>query len=223
MDILAHALWTAAAAIPLRQRLRRPIHLGWVVFWGIFPDIFSFAIARMVRIWWYATGVNASLLPNAKSAQHFQFVWQLYCASHSLVTFAATFGIVWVVARCPVLEMLGWCLHILTDTLPIKGSSPCIFYGLSLRTVSPVFAGRAIGSWRRTTEHCSCCIGGCGAAAWRDTKRVSRDNRHSSSRGWWSLTFQAWRGFFSSTRRNPSSLLIPALSVAYVDHPGTFR
>lgn len=115
MDILAHALWTAAAAIPLRQRLRRPIHLGWVVFWGIFPDIISFAIPAVVRVWWYATGVNASLLPDAKSAQHFQFVWELYYASHSLVTFAATFGIVWVVARRPVLEMLGWCLHILTD------------------------------------------------------------------------------------------------------------
>jgi hypothetical protein len=28
---------------------------------------------------------------------------------------------------------------------------------------------------------------------------------------------------FRSTPENPCSLLIPALSVAYVDHPGTFQ
>ena len=115
MDILAHALWTAAAAIPVRQKLRRPIHLGWAVFWGIFPDVFSFAIPAVIRIWWYATGVTAHLLPDAKSGQHFQFVWQLYYGSHSLVTFAVTFGIVWALARRLVLELLGWGLHILID------------------------------------------------------------------------------------------------------------
>ena len=115
MDIFAHALWTAAGAVPLRRRVRRPIHLGWAVFWGVFPDVFSFAIPAVVRIWWYATGVTSSLRPDAKSGQHFQFVWQLYYGSHSLVVFAAVFGIVWVVARRPVLELLGWGLHILID------------------------------------------------------------------------------------------------------------
>jgi hypothetical protein len=82
---------------------------------GIFPDVFSFAIPAIVRIWWYATGVTSSLLPTAKSAPHFQFVWQLYDASHSLVTFAAVFALVWIIARRPVLEMSGWALHILID------------------------------------------------------------------------------------------------------------
>jgi len=115
MDILAHALWTAAAAIPLRRRLRRPIRLGWAVFWGIFPDLFSFAVPAAVRIWWYATGVTSSLLPDAKSAPRFQFVWQLYYFSHSLIIFATVFGIVWLLAKRPVVELLGWGLHILID------------------------------------------------------------------------------------------------------------
>jgi hypothetical protein len=115
MDVLAHALWTAPAAIAARQRFRHPIHLRWAVFWGVFPDLFSFAVPAVIRIWWYATGVAASLLPDAKSAQRLQFVWRLYYGSHSLVMFAVVFGVVWVLARRPVLELLGWGLHILID------------------------------------------------------------------------------------------------------------
>jgi hypothetical protein len=115
MDILAHALWTTPATIAARRKLRRPIHLGWAVFWGLFPDIFSFLIPAVIRIWWYLTGVTPSLRPDAASARHLQFVWQLYYASHSLVIFAAVFGIGWVIAKRPVLELLGWGLHILID------------------------------------------------------------------------------------------------------------
>lgn len=115
MDIFAHALWTTAAAVGTRQRIRRPIHLGWAAFWGVFPDLFSFAIPVVIKIWWYATGVTASLLPDANSARRLRFVWQLYYCSHSLIVFAAVFGIVWVLAKRPVLEMLGWGLHILID------------------------------------------------------------------------------------------------------------
>ncbi len=41
--------------------------------------------------------------------------WQLYQISHSLFVFSAVFGIVWLIRRRPVLEMLGWPLHILID------------------------------------------------------------------------------------------------------------
>ncbi|HUA14958.1 MAG TPA: hypothetical protein VMG31_06650 [Verrucomicrobiae bacterium] len=115
MDILAHALWTAGAAVPLRRRLRRPLSLGWAVFWGVFPDVFSFAIPALVRIWWYVSGTTSSLLPGPQGPQHFRFVWTLYYASHSLVVFAPAFGIVWFLARRPILEMLAWGLHILID------------------------------------------------------------------------------------------------------------
>jgi hypothetical protein len=75
----------------------------------------------VVRIWWYVTGTTHSLLPDAHSAPRFQFVWQLYHCSHSLLVFAAVFGLVWAILGRPVLEMVGWALHILIDVLTHKG------------------------------------------------------------------------------------------------------
>lgn len=115
MDILAHALWTAGAALPIRRRLHRPISVGWAIFWGVFPDVFSFAIPALVRIFWYLRGTTSSLLPDAKGPQHFQFVWTLYYASHSLLIFALVFGVASLLARRPIMEMLAWALHILID------------------------------------------------------------------------------------------------------------
>jgi len=115
MDIVAHALWTTAAATTARRRMGRPLHLGWAVFWGVFPDVFSFAIPATLRIWWYVSGASQSLMPDAHTTHHFQFVWRLYDCSHSLLVFAATFGFVWLLFGRPVLELFGWGLHILID------------------------------------------------------------------------------------------------------------
>lgn len=137
MDILAHTLWTAGAALPLRRRFRIPLSLGWAVFWGVFPDIFSFAIPAAVRIWWYLSGTTASLLPDPKGTQHFRFVWPLYYASHSLLVFGTAFGIAWLFARRPIFEMMAWCLHILIDIATHQGIFalhflwPLSSYGLS--------------------------------------------------------------------------------------------
>ena len=121
MDIFAHALWTTAAAVPARQKLRRPISLPWAAFWGVFPDLFSFTIPAILRIWWLATGVTHSLRPDPESAKRLQFAWQLYHSSHSLITFASVFVIVWLVKGRPILEMLGWLLHILLDIATHEG------------------------------------------------------------------------------------------------------
>lgn len=152
MDILGHALWTTAAAAGARRRLGCQVHLGWAAFWGIFPDVFSFAIPAIVRIWWYATGTTHSLMPQANSAQHFQFVWQLYHCSHSLVVFAVVFGVVWGLAGRPVLELLGWPLHILIDIPTHRGIFaihflwPLSSYGVQgIRWESPWFMGMNYG------------------------------------------------------------------------------
>ena len=103
MDIIAHALWTTAAAATGRRKLHRRIHLGWAAFWGIFPDLFSFAIPAVVRIWWYATGTTRSLLPDAHGPKHFQFVWQLYHFSQLVLVF----GWMWVRTRRADLVVLA--------------------------------------------------------------------------------------------------------------------
>jgi hypothetical protein len=64
---------------------------------------------------------NLDTPSHAWSNRRLHFVWQLYHCSHSLVTFALVFGIVWLVARRPVLEMLGWLLHILIDIATHQG------------------------------------------------------------------------------------------------------
>jgi len=121
MDIFAHALWTAGVPVPLRRRLRRPLSLGWAIFWGVFPDVFSFAVPALVRIWWYLSGTTSHLLPDVNGPQHFQYVWTLYDASHSLVVFGLVFGIAWPLAKRPVLEMLAWGLHTLIDNPSHQG------------------------------------------------------------------------------------------------------
>jgi hypothetical protein len=137
MDIFAHALWTAGAAVPLRRRLRVPLSVPWTVFWGVFPDVFSFVIPAVVRMWWFLSGTTSSLLPGPNGPQHFHFVWTLYYASHSLLVFATAFGLAWLAARRPILEMLAWCLHILIDIPTHQGIFalhflwPLSSYGLS--------------------------------------------------------------------------------------------
>ena len=158
MDILAHALWTAGAAVPLRRRFRHPLSIGWAIFWGVFPDVFSFAIPAVVRIWWYLTGTTSSLLPDPHGPQHFQYAWTLYYASHSLVVFGVGFAIAWLLRRRPMTEMLAWGLHILIDIPTHVGFSRSIFFGHCRPMASPDFAGRTTGSWQLITRHYSCCI-----------------------------------------------------------------
>jgi hypothetical protein len=120
MDIIAHALWTTAAATVVRRKLDRPIHLGWAAFWGVFPDLISFTIPAVLRVWWRLTGASNSLLPEAHGP-HFEWVWGLYNCSHSALIFAVVFATVWLFARRPVLELSGWFFHISIDIFTHRG------------------------------------------------------------------------------------------------------
>ena len=120
MDIFAHVLWTAAAATVVRRKLAQPIHPGWAAFWGVFPDLVSFTVPAVLRVWWWLTGASRSLLPDGRGP-HFDWVWGVYNFSHSAVIFAVFFGAVWLLVRHPVLEMLGWALHISIDMFTHRG------------------------------------------------------------------------------------------------------
>ena len=120
MDIVAHALWTSAAATAARRKLNRNIHLGWTACWGVFPDLVSFTIPAVLRLWWRLTGVSKSLLPDGHGPQ-FEWVWGVYNCFHSALVFGAFFGAAWLLARRPVPEMCGWGLHIVIDTFTHRG------------------------------------------------------------------------------------------------------
>jgi hypothetical protein len=120
LDVIAHALWTTAAGTVARSRLKRRIHLGWLATFGVLPDLAVFAIPAAVRIGRLLTGASKSLLPDG-SGPRFDWIWGLYNFTHSAVIFAVCFGAVWLWARRPVLEMLGWALHIFIDIFTHEG------------------------------------------------------------------------------------------------------
>ena len=120
MDILAHGLWSAAAAKTVNPRLEKPLRLRWFVLWGVFPDLFAFSPRVVAMIWLrFVMGTPPSRLPVGPGPDDGQpFLlrpWDLYQLSHSLVVFAAVFALVWLVRRRPCGVMLAWLLHILMD------------------------------------------------------------------------------------------------------------
>lgn len=120
MDIIAHGLSTAAAAVAARRGAQRQIRVGWVLFFGVFPDLVAFTIPACLRTWWWLTGASPSLLPQA-NGPHFEWVWDVYNCGHSLLVFALFFAVLSLVMRRPVLETLGWLLHILLDVFTHRG------------------------------------------------------------------------------------------------------
>jgi hypothetical protein len=112
MDIFAHGLWTGAAATGANRKFHTNIRPGWAAFWGIFPDLFAFTVPLGLLLWQRAAHLAQA---GPHGVPHLPLAWQLYQISHSLVTFSAVFGIAWMIARRPVLELLGWALHILID------------------------------------------------------------------------------------------------------------
>ncbi len=114
MDIFAHGLWTAAAAQGANKKFGTRIRAGWAAWWGVFPDLFAFTVPVSLALWRRMTGPPEAAVRGGHFP-HLHLASQLYHISHSLVVFSAVFGLVWLLARRPVLELLGWALHILID------------------------------------------------------------------------------------------------------------
>ncbi len=114
MDIVAHGLWAAAAAITARRSIRTSIRVGWTVWWGIFPDVLAFGPSVAAGLWLQVAAGNSGeagghLLP------HVHLGLPLYSAVHSLLVFLLVFGMATILARRVVIGLLGWLLHILID------------------------------------------------------------------------------------------------------------
>ena len=120
LDVLAHALWSTAGGIAARRKLHWRIHLGWLAAWSVLPDLVVFAIPAAIRIGRFLTGASKTLLPD-NSGPRFDWAFGIYNVTHSIVVWALCFGAVWLVARRPVLELLGWALHIAIDIFTHTG------------------------------------------------------------------------------------------------------
>ena len=120
MDVFAHALWSTAGGIAARRKLQWRIHLGWLAVWSVLPDLVVFAIPAAIRIGRYLTGASKTLLPDG-SGPRFDWAFGIYNVTHSAVVWALCFAAVWLLARRPVLELLGWALHIVIDIFTHTG------------------------------------------------------------------------------------------------------
>lgn len=115
MEIVAHSLWAAAAAITAKRTKGIRLHIGWTVWWAGFPDILAFAPSAAAGLWLRLANGPGPGQANGHLLPHVHIGLPLYPAGHSLIVFLLAFGLVSLLARRIVLEMLGWLLHILID------------------------------------------------------------------------------------------------------------
>jgi hypothetical protein len=122
MDILAHTLWTTAAARKAKliaEKKGKPFKLNliWTAFWGIFPDLFAFSIPFVIAFWNIIIGARTIQFFGTKNqvAAGLNLSHDLYQFSHSLIIFVVIFLIVWTIKKRPPWALLGWVFHILID------------------------------------------------------------------------------------------------------------
>ena len=117
MDIFSHGLWSAAvykgASLPPRHKKK----IGWAVFFGVAPDLFSFGLIFISTL--FATGHIFPQFIGEDGVPHPDLVPSLvhimYNLTHSLVVFALVCALVWFLRKKPFWEMGAWGLHILSD------------------------------------------------------------------------------------------------------------
>ena len=125
MDIFSHALW---GALPYRylniKRKREKFNLWVAAFWGIFPDLFAFAIPFAYVLAGILLGkIPLGQFPHPASVEPlsttlnaiFHLTANLYHFSHSLIIFFAVVGLIYWCTRKIYWPMGAWLLHILID------------------------------------------------------------------------------------------------------------
>jgi len=128
MDVFAHGLWSGAIFKAINKKLegrgRKTLNMKWAVFWGIFPDLFAFAIPFVWLAYGLITGgLHSSDIPRPAAVEPavrnhlwaFNLASSLYDIGHSLIVFAVIFLIVRFVLRRAPWELLAWPIHVLID------------------------------------------------------------------------------------------------------------
>lgn len=139
MDTFSHGLWATAAAKAANKTGQKRLRVGWMAFWGVLPDLFSFTPAIIWILWQMVIqGTSFADIPRLErlplevrdSFLIFRLTNTLYHISHSIVIFAAVFLVAWgfrrlryryrqqvptTVQGTPYWEMAGWLIHIVMD------------------------------------------------------------------------------------------------------------
>lgn len=123
MDIFSHGLWAGAGAKAVNLKKQTPLRVWLAMLFGVFPDLFAFAISFVYRNWARIAGGTQPFVfrpgemepPIQNQHPLLQLTHALYDISHSLFVFFLVFAIVSWYFRRPIWEMGGWILHILMD------------------------------------------------------------------------------------------------------------
>lgn len=123
MDILSHGLWAGAIAKASESKLKTHLNYAGAFWWGIFPDLFAFAVPTAWMFVEHLQGQEAydwhanvmAEPPVAETYPPVILAGALYNFSHSLVIFAAVAGTLWFIKKRPPYILMGWLLHILCD------------------------------------------------------------------------------------------------------------
>ena len=120
MDVLAHALWTNLAYYKkyktnLKNRL-------WAVFFGIAPDLVSFAPSTVYLLFHRDMFLRYKLsLEFGRMEWFFRWAVESYKYTHSFVIFLVCFAIVAFARKGKIYwPMFGWALHIFIDIFTHK-------------------------------------------------------------------------------------------------------
>ncbi|MBI2052655.1 MAG: hypothetical protein HYT34_00190 [Candidatus Ryanbacteria bacterium] len=123
MDVFAHGLWTGALYTYAQKKQKRPLKVGWAVFWGVIPDLFAFTPVFTWIFWqlvfngsWYGNMDVRHMEPAMRDTiPIFRLTSDLYSISHSVIIFLAVLGAVLFLRRRIPWEIGGWLLHIFID------------------------------------------------------------------------------------------------------------
>lgn len=140
MEIIAHTLWTTAGAkiannVAKKKNKKIKFNYFWTAFWGLFPDIFSLSIPIIVFAFDYIfTNIDISSISQIREiVNSYNISLILYPITHSIIIFAFSFGLVWILRKSIPLAMFGWLSHIILD-MPSHGEgvfATPIFYPIS--------------------------------------------------------------------------------------------
>ena len=115
MEIVAHGLWAASAVIAANRSVGVTVKVGWAVWWAAFPDVFAFGPSFVAGLWLRATGALDPASVHGGVLPHVDLGLPLYSIGHSLLVFLLAIGLITLLTRRIVVELLGWLLHILID------------------------------------------------------------------------------------------------------------
>jgi hypothetical protein len=103
MDTLSHGLWATVVGKGVNQKTTKKIKLGWMAFWGMFPDLFAFIPVIVWMLWQiFFNGVDFDDIPRPETMPSeernaiyvFRLTQTLYHFSHSIIVFVVIFFLV---------------------------------------------------------------------------------------------------------------------------------